>query len=91
MKKTVTVSVTEASRNFAECINRAHYQKTTFVLLKNGEPVARIVPDNQKVCTGRDVAKALREAKAKLTEKQARDWRADIAASRKAISAPEDK
>ena len=49
MKKK-SISVTEASRNFAECVNRAHYQNVTFVLLKNGEPVARLVPDNEKVC-----------------------------------------
>src|SRR6266850_4394170 len=37
MKKT-SITVTEASRNFADCVNRAHYQNVTFVLLKNGEP-----------------------------------------------------
>ena len=31
MQKT-TVSVTEAARNFADCVNRAHYQNVTFVL-----------------------------------------------------------
>ena len=35
MKRT-TITVTEAARNFADCINRAHYQNTSFVLLKNG-------------------------------------------------------
>jgi len=35
------ISVTEAARNFADCVNRAHYQNATFVLLRNGEPVAR--------------------------------------------------
>src|ERR1700688_3635831 len=58
MKKT-TITVTEASRNFADCVNRAHYQNVTFVLLKNGEPVARLVPDNEKVCAGRDLARLL--------------------------------
>ena len=52
MRKT-TITVTEAARNFADCVSRAHYQNVTFVLLKNGEPVARLVPDNEKVCTGR--------------------------------------
>lgn len=41
----VSLSVTEASRNFADCINRARYQGTTFVLHKNGVAVARIVPE----------------------------------------------
>ncbi len=38
------ISVTEASRNFAECINRVRYQGLSFLLVKNGEPVARLVP-----------------------------------------------
>ncbi|HMI51756.1 MAG TPA: type II toxin-antitoxin system prevent-host-death family antitoxin [Candidatus Saccharimonadales bacterium] len=58
MKK-ASITVTEASRNFADCVNRAHYQNVTFVLLKNGEPVARLVPDNEKVCVGRDLAEVL--------------------------------
>jgi antitoxin (DNA-binding transcriptional repressor) of toxin-antitoxin stability system len=41
----VSMSVTEASRNFADCINRARYQGTTFILHKNGTAVARIVPE----------------------------------------------
>jgi len=42
------ISVTEAARNFADCINRARYQGTTFVLHKNGVPVARIVPEHKR-------------------------------------------
>jgi prevent-host-death family protein len=45
---TVSVSVTEAARNFADCVNQARYQGTTFVLHKNGTPVARIVPEELK-------------------------------------------
>ena len=47
MKKTV-ISVTEAARNFADCVNRVRYQNVTFVLLKNGTPVARLVPEREK-------------------------------------------
>jgi prevent-host-death family protein len=43
--RTVSISVTEAARNFADCINRVRYQGATFVLHKNGMPVARIVPE----------------------------------------------
>ena len=53
MPKTI-ITVTEAARNFADCVNRAHYQNVTFVLLKNGAPFARLVPDRQQVCVGRD-------------------------------------
>ena len=31
MKRT-TITVTDAARNFADCVNRAHYQNVTFVL-----------------------------------------------------------
>jgi prevent-host-death family protein len=43
--RTVSISVTEASRNFADCVNRVRYQGTTFILHKNGVPVARLVPE----------------------------------------------
>jgi antitoxin (DNA-binding transcriptional repressor) of toxin-antitoxin stability system len=88
MKKT-SITVTEASRNFADCVNRAHYQNVTFVLLKNGEPVARLVPDNERVCVGRDLAEAL--AKNDLPENEARAWHRDLEAARKNLKAPADK
>lgn len=82
MRKT-TISVTEAARNFADCVNRAHYQNVTFILLKNGTPVARLVPDNEKVCTGRDLADAL--AKTDLSHEEAAAWHRDMRASRKTL------
>jgi prevent-host-death family protein len=45
--RNVSISVTEASRRFADCINRARYQGTTFILHKNGVAVARIVPERK--------------------------------------------
>ena len=88
MKKT-SITVTEASRNFADCVNRARYQNVTFVLLKNGEPVARLVPGSEKVCVGHDLAEAL--AKIDLPENEARAWHRDLEASRKSLKAPADK
>jgi antitoxin (DNA-binding transcriptional repressor) of toxin-antitoxin stability system len=38
------ISVTLAARNFSECINRVRYQGVSFLLEKNGVPVARIIP-----------------------------------------------
>ena len=87
--KTTAISVTEAARNFADCVNRAHYQDVTFVLLKNGSPVARLVPDAEKVCLGRDLAEAL--AGVRLTDGEARAWRADLKKARKSLKAPVDK
>ena len=88
MKKTV-ISVTEAARNFADCVNRVRYQNLTFVLLKNGTPVARLVPEQKKSCTVPVVAEALR--KVDLSESEARAWHRDLMAARKALKPPKDK
>ena len=88
------ISVTEAARNFADCVNRAHYQNVTFVLLKNGAPVARLVPDgiatdNDKVCTGHDLAEVLRGVR--LPEGEAKAWRRDLQSARKKLKAPTNR
>jgi len=83
------ISVTEAARNFADCLNRAHYQNVTFVLLKNGAPFARLTPDHEKVCTGRDLANVL--ASVKLPPEEARAWRRDLSAARKKLKTPVDR
>ncbi len=58
----VPISVTEASRNFSECVNRARYQGTSFVLLKGGSPVARIEPAEAQPKRGRELAAAFVKA-----------------------------
>ncbi|HTB92344.1 MAG TPA: hypothetical protein VK728_05905 [Candidatus Sulfotelmatobacter sp.] len=88
MKKT-KISVTDAARNFADCVNRTHYQRLSFVLVKNGKAVAQLVPDGEKVCLGRDAAEAL--AKVKLSPKEASAWRRDLKAGRKILKTPTDK
>ena len=88
MKKT-RITVTEAARNFADCVNRVHYQNVTFVLVKNGAPFARLVPDNEKVCTGRDLAEIL--SKTDLPQNEARAWRRDLRTARKRLKAPPDR
>jgi antitoxin (DNA-binding transcriptional repressor) of toxin-antitoxin stability system len=87
--KIMAISVTEAARKFADCVNRAHYQNVTFVLLRNGSPVARLVPDEEKLCSGGDLALAL--SKAQLPENEAREWRRDLQATRKTLKVPGDK
>jgi antitoxin (DNA-binding transcriptional repressor) of toxin-antitoxin stability system len=86
MKKRITV--TEASRNFADCVNRAHFQNVTFVLLKNGKPVARLEPENEKICTGKDLAEALGNVQLSVAEAAA--WHRDLEAARKMLLAPAD-
>jgi hypothetical protein len=80
MKKE-SITVTEAARNFADCANRAHYQNVTFVLLKNGQPFACLVPDSE-------LAEAL--ARINLPESEATAWHRDLKAARKSLKAPAD-
>ncbi len=84
-----TITVTEAARTFADCVNRAHYQNTTFVLLKNGVRFARLVPDGEKRCTGRDLAATL--STSKLSDDDARRWNDDLKSARKTLKPPVDK
>jgi prevent-host-death family protein len=88
MKKT-EISVTDAARNFADCVNRVRYQGMTFVLLKNGSPVARLVPDSQKTCSNGELAATLRQHH--LSPEEARAWRADMHAGHKILKPPADK
>ena len=88
MKKTA-ITVTEAARNFAHCVNRVHYQNRSFVLVKNGKPLARLVPEGEKVCTGRELAEAL--AHVELSTEEALAWRKDLLKARKALKPPADK
>jgi len=83
------ISVTEAARNFADCVNRAHYQNVTFILLKNGSPVARLGPDSERVCAGRDLAEAL--GKTELPVAEAAAWHRDLHAGRQTLKTPADK
>jgi antitoxin (DNA-binding transcriptional repressor) of toxin-antitoxin stability system len=93
MKKT-SISVTEAARNFAECVNRVRYQNMTFVLLKNGLPVARLVPENlvpenKKAGSIQKLAAALREFD--LSPEEARAWHRDLRAARRILKPQVDK
>ena len=88
MKK-MPISVTEAARNFAECVNRVRYQNMTFVLLKNGTPVARLIPEKEKICLGRDLARVLREVD--LSTEEAVAWNRDLKKARKSLKPQPDK
>jgi antitoxin (DNA-binding transcriptional repressor) of toxin-antitoxin stability system len=94
--KTVSISVTEAARNFSDCINRARYQGTTFLLHKNGVLVARLAPEDapvKKATKGRELANALREAlqEVHLGEEEAAAWQAELEESRRGQRPPVSK
>ncbi len=88
-----SITVTEAARNFSDCVNRVRYQGTSFVLHKNGVPVARIVPEGQKPRTGREIAATLRMAlkDVHLGEEEASGWLRDIEEGRRNLIPPVDK
>ena len=87
------ITVTEAARNFADCINRARYQGTTFELQKNGLPVARIVPEERKPIKGREIAAALSVTlkDVHLGEEEATAWLRELQESRKSQLQGADK
>lgn len=63
MKETL-ISVTTAARKFSDCISRVRYQGMSFLLEKNGVPVARIIPVGQEFGSNFEhLASALRQAR----------------------------
>jgi antitoxin (DNA-binding transcriptional repressor) of toxin-antitoxin stability system len=59
------------------------YQNVAFVLLKNGTPVARLVPEGEKVCLGRDLARVIRSVDLA--------WNRDLKKARKQLKPQPDK
>jgi hypothetical protein len=51
--------------------------------------MARIEPDSEKRCTGRDLADAL--SKAELSVEEARAWHGELRTARETLRAPPDK
>ena len=91
--KEENISVTEAARNFSDCINRARYQNTTFIIHKGGKPVARIVPTEQKLTKGRELGIALEEAMkdVHISKENATAWLSELEEARKAVLPPIDR
>ena len=50
---------------------------------------ARLVPDDEKVCVGRELAEAL--AKPQLPEDEARAWHRGLQGARKTLKAPANR
>jgi prevent-host-death family protein len=88
MKEKV-ITVTDASRSFADCVNRAYYQGATFLVTKNGVPVARIGPAEQKSCTGKQLAEVVKEVR--LTTQELKAFAKDLRSDLSTLREPEDK
>ena len=78
------MSVTEAARNFSDVINRAHYRRESVLLLKNGQPVARIVPAQPSAVTGAELAK-MWENMPHLDKGDAAQFEQELKAARKSV------
>jgi prevent-host-death family protein len=78
-----TMSVTEAARNFSRIIRRAERRAST-LLVKNGKPVARVVPVETSPKTTRSLAEAWPRMR-HLNPKEADTFAADIEAARKTL------
>jgi antitoxin (DNA-binding transcriptional repressor) of toxin-antitoxin stability system len=91
--KTETISVSKAARNFADCVNRVRYEGVSFDLVKNGNPVASIVPCQSKPITGARQAQALSEAlkKFRLGKDEAEAWLRDLDEARENLPPVVDK
>lgn len=85
----MVLSVTEAARHFADCVNRAHYQQQSFLLLKNGIPFARPIPAGPARCLGSEPARVL--STATLPEAETKAWRGDLKRARKVLKVPRDR
>jgi antitoxin (DNA-binding transcriptional repressor) of toxin-antitoxin stability system len=81
--KESTISVLEATRHFADCLERVRSENTTLVLVEKGEAVARLIPENGRHCTGRDLAAALSHAR--LSPGEAEAWHRDLHAARETL------
>ena len=79
-----TLTVTEAARNFADVVNRAYYRHEVTTLLKNGKPVARVVPIVPTALrTGVEIAAAMAaDPHPRLGDAEAEAFEADLLKAR---------
>ena len=77
----VSLSVTEASRDFPAVLDRARSSEGGVLLLEAGKPVAKIVPISRRAKTGREIA-ANWPARAHLTPDEADKLSSDIEEAR---------
>lgn len=77
-----TLTVTEAARNFADVVNRAYYRHEATTLLKNGKPVARVVPTGPLMRTGKEIAAEMTADRPRLGVEEAEAFEADLLKAR---------
>lgn len=82
------VSVTEASRHFADLVNRTYYRGESTMLVRSGEPVARVVPVGGASLLGRDWIGRWKSMP-RLDSDDAEAFAATLQASRAKLELPE--
>ena len=82
------MNVQEAKTRLSQILAQAERGEDV-VIARDGTPVARLVPEEKKRCTGPELAEALREVD--LSEDEAKTWHRDLVAARKALKPPKDK
>ena len=78
-----TLSVTEATRSFSECVNRVYSRKESFAIAKLGVPYALLVPAAEPGCNSHELAEDL--AKTDLRPEDRRDLAAAVRKGRKTL------
>ena len=66
-----TLSVTEASRSFSDCVNRVYSRKESFAIVKLGVPHALLVPLSEPGCNSHELADDLAKADFPVEERRA--------------------
>ena len=82
------ISVTEASRNFSDVINRVYYQGQTYLLTRGGVVVAQLTGSN-KTLSAKELLNRWQD-RPRLDPEDAADWEQDLADMRAAFTMPEE-
>lgn len=83
-----TITVTEASRHFADLVNRTYYRGETTVLVRSGEAVAMMVPVGGATVVGGDWLGKWRSMP-RLPVDDADDFAACVEKARKNLPTPD--
>ena len=82
------ISVTEASRNFSDVINRVYYQGQTYLLTRGGTIVAQLTGTGRTLSASEMLARW--EKRPRLDPEDAAAWELDLAELRATVPIPED-
>jgi prevent-host-death family protein len=84
-----TLTVTEAVRGFSDLLNRVYYSGESATLLRNGVPVARVIPAGPPICPAAWLAQVWQTLPT-LTPADARRLAGEIAGGRAQLPTPRD-